>query len=563
LPWLKDENLVGGSEKRSADFLWGTSTSSYQVEGEITNNDWDYFARTPEIRDRLYALTKPSMLYRGIRQVSLQPAGNAVNAWDHEYYEKDFDLARNLGINTFRMGIEWSRLEPEKNSWNQSAMDCYKKMIKSIRQRGMIPIITLNHLTLPLWVLTPPTTFRRKMGQHFVTSPLRDIPLSDPPSSDPYWKSLRGWENHQTVREFANYVTKVVSELKDLVDYWITISEPVATIVGGGYISGLFSPGFFLDGDKARAVLHNLIEAHIQAYDIISAIDDVDADSDGAAKKVGFTHAMIAVHPAKPTKIFGLALNDNREAANNFSYFINDYFVNAVVNGEEDINFLNTLERKNKDSKNFLVFDNWKNKTDFIGINYYRRVYVYHSNIVRLSSAKFVGGAFLNDLFGQSHRQPHGLLNDLGWEIYPQGLYDLIMYTKGQWNTPIFITENGVADKSDIYRAPFIVAHVEQIRRAMNDGAKNIIGYLHWSFMDNYEWQESYTPEAKFGLFSIDHNDSRFVRQNTKGADAFKLIIEESVNQNISEAIADSAISKAKEKYGSFSADGSKIVYSQ
>ena len=57
----------------------------------------------------------------------------------------------------------------------------------------------------------------------------------------------------------------------------------------------------------------------------------------------------------------------------------------------------------------------------------------------------------------------------------------------------------------------------------MNDGAENIIGYLHWSFMDNYEWQESYTPEAKFGLFSIDHNDSRFVRQNTKGADAFKL----------------------------------------
>jgi beta-glucosidase len=205
---MKDDNLDGGGKKCSSDFLWGTSTSSYQVEGEITNNDWDYFARTPEIRDRLHALTKPSMLYRGIRQVSLQPAGNAVNAWDHEYYEKDFDLARNLGINTFRMGIEWSRLEPEKNSWNQSAMDGYKKMIKSIRQRGMIPIITLNHLTLPLWVLTPPTTFRRKMGQHFVTSPLRDIPLSDPPSSDPYWKSLRGWENHQTVREFANYVTR-------------------------------------------------------------------------------------------------------------------------------------------------------------------------------------------------------------------------------------------------------------------------------------------------------------------------------------------------------------------
>ena len=240
---MKDNNLNGGSKKQH--FLWGTSTSSYQVEGGITNNDWDYFTRTPEVRDRLFALTKPSIFYRGIRQVRLQPAGNAVKAWDHQYFEKDLDLARDLGINTFRIGIEWSRLQPEKNSWNQDAMDHYRKMIKSIKQRGLIPIITLNHLTLPLWVLTPPTTFRKKEGQYFLTSPLRDIPLSDPPSNDPYWKSLRGWENYQTVKEFTKYVTKVVSELKDLVDYWITISEPVATVIGGGYLSGLFSPGFF------------------------------------------------------------------------------------------------------------------------------------------------------------------------------------------------------------------------------------------------------------------------------------------------------------------------------
>lgn len=299
---MNDDNPKDSNKSCQPSFLWGLSTSPYQVEGGITNNDWDYFTRTPEVKDRLFALTKPSMFYRGSRQIKLQPAGIGVNAWDHIYYEKDFDLAGDLGINAFRIGIEWSRLEPEKNSWNQSAMDHYKKMIKSIRQRGLIPIITLNHLTLPLWVLTPPTAFRKKIGQYFLPSPLKDIPLSIPPSGDPYWKSLKGWENHQTVKEFANYVTRVVSELKAQVDYWITISEPVATIVGGGYISGLFSPGFFLDGNRARAVLHNLIEAHIQAYDIISAIDDADADADGTAKKVGFTHAMIAVHPAKPQK---------------------------------------------------------------------------------------------------------------------------------------------------------------------------------------------------------------------------------------------------------------------
>jgi beta-glucosidase/6-phospho-beta-glucosidase/beta-galactosidase len=101
---------------------------------------------------------------------------------------------------------------------------------------------------------------------------------------------------------------------------------------------------------------------------------------------------------------------------------------------------------------------------DFIGINYYRRVYVYYSNIVALSSARFTGGALVNDLRikGNNHPQSHGILNDLGWEIYPQGLYNLIIHIMNQWgkDIPVLITESGIADKSDKYRAPFIVSHL-------------------------------------------------------------------------------------------------------
>src|SRR6188472_451227 len=107
------------------------------------------------------------------------------------------------------------------------------------------------------------------------------------------------------------------------------------------------------------------------------------------------------------------------------------------------------------------------------------------------------------------HNQSHGMLNDLGWEIYPEVLYDLIMRIKQRWsNVPIFITENGLADKSDGYRAPFIVAHLQQIKRAMDEGA-NVIGYLHWSFMEYYEWFEGYRSEAKFGLFNTAHIKDR------------------------------------------------------
>jgi beta-glucosidase/6-phospho-beta-glucosidase/beta-galactosidase len=250
---------------------------------------------------------------------------------------------------------------------------------------------------------------------------------------------------------------------------------------------------------------------------------------------------------------------------------LNDYFLNSVVHGEEDLNYLNTLKIHDKSSKNFIIHDSWKNKVDFIGLNYYRRIHLYHSIVVALSSARFIGGAFVNDINekirNRKKSSSYGILNDLGWEIYPHGIYQLIMQLKNKYDKPIIVTENGIADKDDKYRAPFIVAHIQQIKRAIDNGA-NVIGYLHWSLMDNYEWQESYRREAKFGLFRIDMDRNNGLtdqgwqqeyleRQITKGAEALKLIIKESVIQTA--MIADSAISKAKNDYGIFTADGLSI----
>jgi beta-glucosidase len=548
----------------SKTFLWGVSTSSYQVEGGIKNNDWDYFTRSQQINRRISTISKPSVFYKGGAQVDLQPAGYAAKFWDIKYYEKDFDLVRSLGLNAFRISIEWARVEPEKDHWDQEAIDHYKEMLVAMRGRSLIPVVSLNHATLPLWVLTPPQQFLRRKFQNFMPQPIKDLPLSDPPPSDPYWKSLRGWENEETVERFIRYVERIVLEFRELVDYWITIGEPVATIIGGGYISGLWPPGFCLEGKKARIVLHNLIEAHIQAYNKISSVDDIDADEDGLTSKVGFSHLMMEVIPAEKRKIFGITMNDNIEAAKNFSYFVNDYFINAVIDGEEDLNYLETLQRGNKDSEKFIVHEDWKNKADFIGLDYYRRVYVYFNRIVSLTPSKFVGGVPINDL-SMVDKQPHNILNTLGWEIYPQGLYNLIMRIKNQWDgIPIFITENGIADKHDGYRAPFIVSHLQQLRKAMDDGAR-IIGYLYWSFMDNYEWLDNYRPEGKFGLFSIDFEqhseDSDLMRQKTKGAEALELIIKESFLQNKEGVISGSAIAAAQNKYGIFTEDGSRVIY--
>jgi beta-glucosidase len=324
-------------------------------------------------------------------------------------------------MNAFRISLEWARIQPRKDQWNQEVIDHYKKMLTSMRKSGLIPIVTLNHFTLPLWVLTPPVNITKNIIQQILPSPLRDAPIGEPQSTDPYWNSLRGWESCRTVEEFIKFTERIVAELKDIVDYWITINEPVTSIIGVGYIAGLSPPGFFLDGRRAKVALHNLIEAHVGAYNKITELDDIDADGDGISKRVGFGHLMMYIIPAKPKNIFeGRIINKNNQAAQNASYFLNDYFLNAVINGEEDLNYLNTLKMHDKTSKDFIIHDNWKNKVDFIGLNYYRSIHVYNSIIIALSSAKFIGGAFANDLnekkMGKCSTDYYSILNDLGWD---------------------------------------------------------------------------------------------------------------------------------------------------
>ena len=136
--------------------------------------------------------------------------------------------------------------------------------------------------------------------------------------------------------------------------------------------------------------------------------------------------------------------------------------------------------------------------------------------------SRFVGALPIYDITKEN--QHHATLNDLGWEIYPEGLYKILMHIKNQWNIPVIITENGIADRNGEKRAPYIVSHIEQLKRAMDDGV-NVMGYLHWSLMDNYEWQEHYHSESRFGLYQVDRNAGDFKRIPTQGAENLKLII--------------------------------------
>ena len=129
---------------------------------------------------------------------------------------------------------------------------------------------------------------------------------------------------------------------------------------------------------------------------------------------------------------------------------------------------------------------------DFIGVNYYTRDFVHNSG---LDLPGWMGGACDLD-----HRQQVGKLNDLGWEVYPEGLAKYLReYTR--FRLPILITENGIPARDDGDRWTFLFMHLWQVARAIADGVP-VVGYLHWSLLDNFEWADGY--DARFGLVEVD-----------------------------------------------------------
>jgi len=540
-------------------FLWGAAVSSYQVEGGIhclqpssflapftswtqavspgvPCNDYDFFNGNSTIRDRVArdtSIAGPSF--------TIEPAGYADRFWEPAYYERDFDNAQMLGLNSFRISLEWSRIEPSRGVYDQNAIAAYRQMLIEMHKRGLTPIVTLHHFTLPIWELMPPQTV-------CVVAPCGGSP------DDGYISSNQGWDNPATVTDFVDYVNHVVPVLKDLVDYWLTVNEPVASQVEAGYVGDVWSPGFLLDGPRSKAALFNLVSAHARAYDAIKAIY---AQAPPRNVTVGVAEAMGAVVPAQ--NLVSNVVGDNSQAANNFDYFVNDFFVNAVVNGMYDQSYLDTINQVH----NPTYHPEFAHRLDFLGINYYRRFHVWHDNILALSGTGFVGGAFNNNLYGDP--EPHGLLNDMGWEIYPQGLYDMIMKAKNNWSIPVLITENGIPERNDRNRAPFIIAHLQQVQRAMQDGA-TVLGYQYWSLMDNWELQSNYTHEAQFGLFHVDRGpvgpDGKPIlhRELTEGALAYQQLILESEAAGGTGAPTTVALNIAQSKFGTITSDGAFVV---
>src|SRR5512139_763432 len=211
---------------RRPPFLWGAGSSSHQVEGGNDRNDWwDWEQRPGAIKD-------------GAR------SGPACLSW--ERWAEDLDLVRGLGLNAYRLSIEWSRIEPEPGRYDEAALARYRAMFEGCRARGITPMATLHHFTNPQW-----------------------------------FADRGGWENLANLEPFARYARLAGERFGDLVDLWITVNEQ--EVLGFyAYDAGIFPPGV-KDRSRALAVIANLLEAHGRAAQALRESDRIDADGDGRA----------------------------------------------------------------------------------------------------------------------------------------------------------------------------------------------------------------------------------------------------------------------------------------
>ena len=286
----------------------------------------------------------------------------------------------------------------------------------------------------------------------------------------PLWfKNKGGWLNDRSPEYFARFCVKAIEELGRYCDHWITINEPnILAILSYHY--GIWTP-CKKDFNEAMIVLKNMLKGHVLAYQKMK--ERANRRPDILTPKIGIAKAVTAFHPCSRISFL------DRIATFNRSQFHNHSFINSAIKGKV---LLPTLPKEKLPIKKAM---------DFIGLNYYFRQFIHHEK------------PFSKNIFGEvcdlKHHPKAGKTTDMGWEIYPRGIYEVIK-NMSRYKLPIIIAENGLATKDDMVRQQYIKTHLEYVLKAINEGA-GVVGYLHWSLMDNFEWAEGYSK--RFGLIEV------------------------------------------------------------
>lgn len=414
-----------------ANFIWGTATSAYQIEGA-----WNEDGKGPSIWDTFSHL--PGKTYHN---------QNGDVAVDHYHrYKEDVHLMKELGLKAYRFSVAWSRILPNgTGAINTAGLDFYDRLVDELLDNGITPILTLFHWDLP--------------------QALQD---------------QGGWPNMATADAFASYAGIVARRLGDRVPYWITHNEPFVAAMAG-YFIGEHAPGI-QHPVAALQTVHTLLVSHGKAVQVLRA--ELPAEA-----KIGITLNLSPVHPASDKP-------EDQQAAKIFDAVLNRAFLDPVLLGQYPAELLDTLgaifpQIGPEDMQTIAA------PIDFLGVNYYARTVVkYDPNFFPIFTSQV---------------NPVGNEYSMMWEIYPPGINELLTRIHRDYpHIPLFITENGIPVPDDVdfdgrirdeRRVRYVHNHLCQVHKAIQDGVP-VLGYLSWSFTDNFEWAYGY--RMRFGIVYVD-----------------------------------------------------------
>ena len=423
-------------------FLWGTATAAHQVEGNNTNNNWWKWEQEGHTAGK---------------------SGLACDWWGGRWKE-DFDRAAEAGQNAHRLSVEWSRIQPEPDRWDEDALEHYRAMLRGLRDRNMTAMVTLHHFTDPLWLSEiggPSTGLRRERSGE---------------------RSGRGWETEAVVPLFEKFVHKTVEALKEYCTLWCTINEPNIYALEA-YADKKFPPGQS-NLLKAFRVEANLLRGHAAAY---HAIHEIQAEA-----RVGFAH-------------------HHRPMQARYRWFPLDVLERNIHFGAINLAFPSGIRtgvmRTPLGNKRI---PQARGTQDFFGLNYYSQDTV----------AFDLGNP--SELFGRRYYPKGSDLAEGGMNAnIPEGLFQSIKWAS-QFGLPIIITENGIEDVKDTLRPRYMAEHVHQLWRAVNFN-RPVKGYFWWSLVDNFEWERGWTQ--RFGLWELDVETQK--RTKRPSADLYAAICKE------------------------------------
>lgn len=428
------------------DFIWGTATSSYQIEG-AHNLD----GKGPSIWDAFSSI--PGKTFNN---------ETGEIACDHYHkFKEDIQLMKNMGIKAYRFSISWSRIMPTgKDKVNEAGIAFYNELIDALLDAKITPWVTLYHWDLPL-----------------------ALQLEDD-----------GWLGKKISDYFANYANVCFERFGDRVKNWITLNESwVVAILGYG--QGVFAPGRISTSEPYLAA-HHLILAHAKAFHVFR---EKYSHQNG---QIGITNNCDWREPLTNSE-------EDKAAAERALEFFLAWFADPIYKGDYPQVMKERLGEKlpkfSEKEKEMI-----KGTSDFFGLNHYTTMYAAHSDGTSTDENVYGNGGISEDQDVDLSLNPSWKVTLMQWAVVPWGCKKMLHWIKDRYDNPeIYITENGCSYPDELVngaiddqeRIDFYKEYLEACQEAISEGVK-LKGYFAWSFMDNFEWASGY--KMRFGLHYVD-----------------------------------------------------------